>query len=95
MSVVYLLHFNECYPNGRKPQHYMGVAVDLAKRIREHENGSSKGALTRALRKVGIGFQVAQTWSFGTPDEAFAFEKQAKRQKQHSRFCPVCRESCQ
>lgn len=93
MPVLYLLHFNHRYPNGRRPQHYMGVAADLDKRVREHRAGNpgKGGSLTRALKVHGIEFVVARVWEFGTADEAFAMEKRIKKAHHHRRHCPVCR----
>jgi hypothetical protein len=52
-AYVYLLHFEKPYPNGRHPQHYLGVAQDVEDRILEHRAGSSKSRLTRACVALG------------------------------------------
>jgi predicted GIY-YIG superfamily endonuclease len=93
MSTVYLLHFDEPYPAGRRPQHYVGVARELDKRVAEHRNGNpgKGGSLTRALKDKGIGFTVVEEWHFATADEAFAFEKKLKRRRKHKRHCRICR----
>lgn len=94
MSTVYLLHFDDRYPAGRRPQHYIGVAVDVDKRLAEHRNGNpgKGGSLTRALKAKGIGFRVAEEWHFGTADEAFEFERKLKKQRHHARHCKFCKE---
>lgn len=93
MSTVYLLHFSERYPAGRRPQHYVGVARDVDKRVAEHRNGNpgKGGSLTRAIKAKGITFVVAEEWHFGTADDAFEFERKLKRQRHHARHCPVCK----
>lgn len=92
MPVVYLLHFDEPYPNGRRPQHYIGVAQDFDARIHEHRSGSSKGRLTRALFALKIGFQVARTWEYKTSHGAFEKERSLKRRRRHKDHCPLCKE---
>lgn len=56
MIVVYLLHFARRYPRGRQPQHYIGVAADLDRRMGEHRAGSAKSRLTRAFPFRGYPF---------------------------------------
>jgi predicted GIY-YIG superfamily endonuclease len=92
VSTVYLLHFNERYPAGRRPGHYLGVARDFQKRMAEHRRGNpgKGGSLTRALAARGIGFLVAQTWEFEDSDDAFAWERGLKRSRHHHRLCPIC-----
>lgn len=93
MSTVYLLHFSERYPAGRRPQHYVGVAVDVDRRVAEHRNGNpgKGGSLTRAIKAAGITFVVAEEWHFGTADEAFEFERKLKKQRHHARHCKFCK----
>lgn len=90
MITVYLLHFDRPYPRGRRPRHYVGVAADFAKRMREHETGSAKSRLMAAVESEDIGFTVTRTWEFNSAGEAFAHERKIKRRKQHSDFCPHC-----
>lgn len=92
MITLYLLHFNERYPAGKRPGHYMGVAADFQRRLREHMAGNpgKGGSLTRALKAKGIGFRVAMTWEFKTPAEAFSEERRLKRGRHHHRHCPFC-----
>jgi predicted GIY-YIG superfamily endonuclease len=73
MAFVYLLHFDERYPAGRRPGHYLGVAKDLERRLREHRAGNpgKGGSLTRAIKAKGIGFLVAWSREYATADEAF------------------------
>lgn len=90
MPTVYLLHFNEPYPNGHRPQHYLGVAANLDERVAEHRSGSSKGRLTKALHEKGIGFIVARTWERKSSFGAFDLERRLKRSRRHRKLCPEC-----
>lgn len=85
VPTVYLLHFDEPYPRGHRPQHYLGIAKDLDTRLAEHRSGSSKSRLTRALKALGIGFVVARTWEGG-----FKLEKELKRRHRPASLCPIC-----
>jgi len=87
---VYLLHFDEPYPGGHRPQHYIGVAADLLHRLEEHRRGESKCRLTSALREHGIGFTLVRTWPCPTSDAAFERERALKRRHRHSALCPRC-----
>jgi predicted GIY-YIG superfamily endonuclease len=88
---VYLLHFHQPHPNGRHPQHYIGVAADLEQRLKEHRTGSSKGRLTRSFHQLGIGFFVAATWPYQVAAAAFRKERQLKKRRNHKVFCPNCK----
>lgn len=83
---VYLLHFERPYPNGRRPRHYLGFAVNLDARLAEHRAG--RGArLLAVVREVGIGWRVARVW----PDGDRPLERRLKNWKKARRFCPACR----
>lgn len=91
---VYLLHFEQPYPNGRHPQHYLGVARDVEERLGEHQSGSSKSRLTRACRERGIEVELARSWKFPYPKKAFDFERKIKQRKRsYSHLCPTCKET--
>jgi predicted GIY-YIG superfamily endonuclease len=83
-GIVYLLHFDEPYPAGRRPQHYIGWTLDLDQRVQEHRAGRG-GRLVDVMRLAGIGFQVARTW----PGPQ-ARERQLKRWHKIRRACPMC-----
>jgi hypothetical protein len=89
MGTVYLLHFLEPIGNPSNPhgmaQHYIGWGAVAAKRILVQTAGAG-AAIVRAVQAQGIGFVVAATWP-GTRQ----LERQLKRRKHASRFCPVCR----
>jgi len=89
MGTVYLLHFLEPIGNHSNPramaQHYIGVDLN-GKRI-EAQTAGAGAAIVRHVQAQGIGFVVAATWP-GTR----ALERQLKRRKHASRFCPVCRQ---
>src|ERR1043166_3514724 len=89
---VYLLHFSERYPNGRQPQHYLGVARDLEHRFREHQAGSTKSRLTRACVGLGITVHLVTQWKFRYPKAAFDHERKLKRKKRsYAHICPTCK----
>ena len=94
-QAVYLLHFDtpfeghysKDHPKRRQvAAHYCGyTAHSLERRLKEHEDGKGS-ALTRAIRRAGIGFTLAACW----PGEGRPFEKRLKARHQLSDFCPIC-----
>lgn len=88
VDTVYLLHFDSPYPNGKRPQHYLGHADKgrFARRITEHRNGSSKARLTQVFAELGIQFVIARTW---TGD--YDLERSLKRRHRPASLCPICR----
>lgn len=91
MAFVYLLHFSTPYPGGKRPQHYLGVAVNAEDRFAEHLAGSSKSRLTRACKEKGVELQLVRTWTHPYPKEAFDRERAIKAQKKnYARLCPLC-----
>lgn len=88
IPTVYLLHFAAPLGNLTNPRaqasHYLGWAVDLDLRIRQHRAG--QGAhITRAAVERGIGFEVVATW----PGD-YLLEKRIKALKATPRLCPIC-----
>jgi putative endonuclease len=87
-GTVYLLHFLEPIGNPTNPhamaQHYLGV--DLTGRRIQVQTAGAGAAIVRYVQAQGIGFVVAATWPGGR-----ALERQLKRRKHASRFCPICR----
>jgi hypothetical protein len=87
-GTVYLLHFLEPIGNLANPramaQHYIGV--DLTGRRIQVQTAGAGAAIVRYVQAQSIGFVVAATWPGGR-----ALERQLKRRKHASRFCPVCR----
>lgn len=79
-KVIYLLHFDEPFGHAR---HYMGSAMDLERRLAEHEAGAG-ARLLYWVRKAGIGWQLARTWAGGR-----VRERQLKA-RGHTRHCPIC-----
>lgn len=88
VPIVYLLHFDEPYPNGHRPQHYLGHADPgrFDHRLNEHAKGSSKARLTQVMAAAGIGFVVARTW-----EGDYDLEKSLKRRHKPASLCPICR----
>lgn len=85
--MIYLLHFEQPYPAGKRPQHYMGHTPEerFDDRMREHRNGSNKARFTQVMAELGITFVVARTW----PGD-FEMEKALKRRKRPVALCPIC-----
>jgi predicted GIY-YIG superfamily endonuclease len=88
MAACYLLHFSVAYPNGNRPQHYLGYAKNLPKRLAQHRLG--KGArLTEVITQAGIRFEVARVWPNGSPQ----LERELKRRHRHRDYCPLCQQA--
>ena len=89
-GTVYLLHFLEPIGNPANPhamaQHYIGV--DLTGRRIQAQTAGAGAAIVRHVQARGIGFLVAATWPGGR-----ALERQLKRRKHASRFCPICHQA--
>lgn len=84
---LYLLHFTDQLGNLDNPracaQHYVGWALDPARRLQEHADGHG-AAITRAARARGLAW-LAFIWP-----APLAVEKLVKRRKEAHVFCPVC-----
>ncbi len=89
VAAVYLLHFAEAYPRGRRPRHYLGSAVDVAERLEQHRRGEG-ARLLAVIAAAGISFEVARTWP-ARPGDVRRLERRLKRQRAPGRFCPLCR----
>ncbi|MEG4427310.1 MULTISPECIES: GIY-YIG nuclease family protein [unclassified Microcoleus] len=82
---VYLLHFDKPICSSRPAQHYVGWTKDLDERLWKHKKG--RGAkFCATARERGINFVLAECW---VADKSF--ERRIKRQKNHKRFCPLCK----
>jgi hypothetical protein len=88
-GTVYLLHFDQPIGNTDSKtgyaRHYTGWASDLAARLAEHR-ARSDVKIMQAVRKAGIGWELARTWP-GTRNR----ERQIKVQGSAARVCPVCK----
>lgn len=86
---VYLLHFAApigAHDNPRgMARHYVGWSPDPQRRLWAHRAGRG-AALTRAVVECGIQMTIAAMWPGYRSDE-----REAKRQKNAPRVCPVCR----
>ena len=81
MGTVYLLHFDRPY---RHTAHYMGWALDVEARIKQHRDGNG-ARLMRVIKDAGIGFQLARTWKGDRK-----LERRLKKQKQARKLCKIC-----
>lgn len=88
IPTVYLLHFSAPLGNlantRAQASHYLGWAVDLPARIRQHATGRGS-YLTQAAVAQGITFEVVATW----PGD-YLLEKRLKALKATPRLCPIC-----
>lgn len=83
MHYVYLLHFDAPLEHN---QHYIGSALDLARRLDQH--ASAHGAqLTRRFARAGISFRVGGLWTYGSHIEAVQAERRLKRSASAKRCC--------
>lgn len=82
---LYLLHFE---PRYKHAGHYLGVADDIARRVREHAGAGSKASpLIRAALGAGSRVTLVRVWLAGDR----TLERRLKRQGGLSRHCPTCR----
>lgn len=88
IPTVYLLHFSAPVGNLANPRaqasHYLGWAMNLERRIRQHRAGQGS-YLTQAAVRAGITFEVVATW----PGD-YILEKRLKALKATPRLCPIC-----
>ncbi len=81
---VYLIHFHNRISPKHTCQHYIGFAYDVAKRLREHRNGTGARLCQVAIER-GIDFEVVRRWEGGRD-----LEKRLKAKHSGPRLCPVC-----
>lgn len=85
MTGLYLLHFAPPYKHAR---HYLGYAVDIDRRVREHlACGGRSSPLVRAA--IGVGSTVTVARIFAGADRRR--ERSIKRAGGLGRSCPICR----
>ena len=83
MVTVYLLHYSGKYYHCR---HYIGgTTKTVEERLKEHVSGHGNG-LVYASIKAGLEVIIARVWN----NVGWEKEKELKRQKNASRFCPIC-----
>ena len=82
--MVYLLHLDTRYKHAG---HYLGSTCDPEARLALHAAG--RGArLLHVVQAAGITWRLARTWPGGK-----AKERQLKKQRGASRYCPICKEA--
>jgi hypothetical protein len=86
IGYVYLYHFDEPYPAGLRPQHYVGFARDVE--LRELRHLAGRGArLMQVVAEKGIGWSLVKVWIGDR-----YFERRIKREGHYHRHCWVCLE---
>lgn len=86
--MIYLIHFQEAIGSDKhKARHYLGFikGTDLAARLNWHRKGWGAKILAHC-NKQGIEYDIVRTMP-GDRDR----ERQIKRTKNLSHYCPVCR----
>lgn len=86
MRGCYLLHFSEPYPGGTAPQHYLGWAEDVERRVEEHRKGQG-AKLCLHVAAQGIQLDVVRVWEGGDRK----LERELKRAHRPALYCPHCR----
>lgn len=87
VGYIYLYHFDEPYPAGCKPQHYMGFAKDVELRKIRHLAG--RGArLMQVVSEAGIGWSLVKVW---VGDRYL--ERRLKRAGHYHRHCSICQQN--
>jgi predicted GIY-YIG superfamily endonuclease len=84
VTVVYLIHRDGPMPERHHARHYIGSAVELEPRLKEHESGGG-ARLTQVWVESGAAFHCSRTWKGDR-----YLERRLKRQKHARRLCPVC-----
>lgn len=65
--------------------HYCGWALDIGRRLAEHQSGTG-ARLTRAVRRAGYELHLVRVWPGATRTD----ERQIKDSHKLSRVCPWC-----
>ena len=85
IGYIYLYHFDERYPNGARPGHYMGFARDVE--LRELRHLAGRGArLMQVVAEAGIGWTLVKVW---VGDRYL--ERRLKRAGHYDRHCVICK----
>lgn len=87
-QVCYLICAVAAYPAGKRPQHYLGYADDLDRRVQQHEAGRGS-RLLRAMKQKNIEWEVVRIWENGS----YSLEKELKRRHNSWQYCPNCANS--
>lgn len=91
IGTVYLLHFSEPYPRGRRGsvRHYLGFTLGCPhERLTRHLCGRGSPLVAAAAAR-GIEIEIARTWS---PADR-KFERRLKNRHEAPRLCPACARS--
>lgn len=87
IGYIYLYHFDERYPNGKRPQHYMGFARDVE--LRELRHLAGRGArLMQVVSEAGIGWTLVKVW---VGDRYL--ERRLKKNGHFDRHCMICKQT--
>ena len=88
VGVTYLLCFRDQVGEHERyvhAGHYLGWALDLPHRLREHRAGAG-GRLVQVIQEAGLTWTVARIW----PGTTRVWEASLKRRGGRARLCPLC-----
>lgn len=91
-SGLYLLCAVERYPNGKRPRHYIGAAVDIADRIYKHRTAPDV-RLLQVMRDAGIDWECVRVWigpELCNTSARYHAERRLKTGGHYDRLCPHC-----
>lgn len=84
-KVCYLLHFDSILFKSTRVRHYLGTSKVFRYRMKKHATDPDAKVL-QVAKALGIKFTVVALW-----DGYYEKEKELKRRRQHSHYCPICR----
>lgn len=87
IGYVYLYHFDRRYPNGKRPQHYLGFAKNVELRELRHLAGNG-ARLMQVVSEAGISWTLVKVW---VGDRYF--ERKLKREGHFHRHCLICKQN--
>lgn len=82
-SIVYLVHYQQPRHHHRHAVCVLQAPAGVVRKLYRHLDTQPIDPLAR---EAGIRFVLVRTWG----GRGEAFERKLKRQKHHSRLCPVC-----
>jgi hypothetical protein len=82
-TAVYLVHYQQPRHHIRHAVRFVEAPATVIRRLHHHLHDQPIDPHAKA---DGIGFVLVRTWK----GKKFTFDRKLKKQKHHSRLCPVC-----